>query len=202
MSNSFRTPMIEVESASGTREVALSTRHLTHRNIFLTGTIDEELANDFVSQLLYLEEDVDAPVTIYINSPGGEVTAGLLIYDAIQGSKLPITMVCMGQASSMAAVILAGGRKGQRFILPHSKVMIHEPLIPDGVGGSATSIKHISESILETRAIVNGILARHTGKSMEEIDEATSFDNYMNAKEAIAFGICDSMTESIRLPAR
>ncbi|MCR5595755.1 MAG: ATP-dependent Clp protease proteolytic subunit [Lachnospiraceae bacterium] len=190
-------PSIEVESAHGTREVSLTTRHLMNRNLFLTGSIDSEMADNFLSQLLYLEQDPTKPVTIYINSPGGEVNAGLMIYDVIQGSKLDITMVCTGLAASMAAILLAGGRKGKRLILKHSKVMIHEPLISNGVGGSATSIKNISDSILETRETVNGILAGHTGKSVDEINEATAFDNFMNAQEAIDFGICDAITEHV-----
>ena len=192
-------PSVEVESAHGTREVSLTTRHLMNRKIFLTGSIDGEMADNFLSQFLYLEQESDEPITIYINSPGGEVNAGLMIYDTIQGSKLPINMVCTGMAASMAAVLLAGGQKGRRYILKHSKVMIHEPLISNGVGGSATSIKNISDSILETREIVNGILAEHTGKSMEEINEATNFDNYMNAEGAIEFGICDQITANVRL---
>lgn len=190
-------PSIEVESAHGTREVTLTTRHLMNRIIFLNGSIDGQMANEFLSQFLYLQQEGDKPVTIFINSPGGEVNAGLMIYDTIQGSNLPIDMVCTGRAASMAAVILAGGQKGHRHILKHSKVMIHEPLISNGVGGSATSIKNISESIMETREICNSILAKHTGKTLQEINEATSFDNYMNAEEAIAFGICDSIVERI-----
>lgn len=192
-------PTIEVEGAHGTREVTLNTRHLMNRCIFLTGSIDAIMANAFLSQLLYLEGESDDPITIYINSPGGEVNAGLMIYDSIQGSQLDINMVCTGLAASMAAIILAGGQKGRRKILKHSKVMIHEPLISNGVGGSATSIKNISESILETRRILNGLLAEHTGKTIEEIDEATAFDNFMNAEEAIQFGLCDEITEKIQV---
>lgn len=191
-------PAIEVESAHGTREVSLTTRHLMNRTIFLNGSIDSDMANDFLSELLYLEES-DEPVTLYIDSPGGEVNAGLMIYDAIRGSGLTINMVCTGMAASMAAIIFAGGQKGRRYILPHSKVMIHEPLISNGVGGSATSIKNISDSILETRSILNGILSKHTGKSAKEINKATSFDNTMNAEDAIKFGLCDSITETIRI---
>lgn len=187
-------PTIEVESAHGVREVSLDTRHLMKRRIFLKGEINEETANDFLSQMLYLEQESKAPVTIYINSPGGSVNAGLVIYDCIQASELEINMVCAGTAASMAAIIFAGGQKERRFILPHSKVMIHEPLLAGGVGGSATSIKNISDSILETREIVNGILAKHTGKTVKEINKATSFDNYMNAEEAIKFGLCDKIT--------
>lgn len=192
-------PTIEVEGVNGTREVSLYTRHLTNRNIFLNGEINADMANFFLTQLLYLEETPDEPVNIYINSPGGEVNAGLMIYDAIQGSKLEINMICTGLAASMAAVLLAGGQRGSRYILRHSKVMIHEPLLANGVGGSATSIRKISESIIETRELVNGILAKHTGKTVEEINEATSFDNYMSAEEAIAFGLCDRITDSVKI---
>ena len=191
------TPAVEVESVNGTREISLYTRHLMNRNLFLTGEINADMANSFVAQLLYLEETPDEPVNIYINSPGGEINAGLMIYDAIQGSRLEINMICTGLAASMAAVLLAGGQHGSRYILRHSKVMIHEPLLANGVGGSATSIRKISESIIETREMINEILAKHTGKTVEEINEATSFDNYMSAEEAIAFGLCDRITDSV-----
>ncbi|MBR4759572.1 MAG: ATP-dependent Clp protease proteolytic subunit [Lachnospiraceae bacterium] len=186
------------ESCDGIREFGLKTKHFTNRKLFLTGEITEETANDFVSEILYLSQS-DEPVDIYINSPGGSVNAGLVIYDAIQSceGKIPINMYCIGMAASMGAVILAGGQKGRRFILPHSKCMIHEPLISGGMGGSATTIKKTAESILETKEITNSILAKHTGKSVEEIDEATSFDNFMNAEEAIAFGLCDEIRSLI-----
>ena len=190
-------PSVEVESAHGTREVSLNTRHLMNRKIFITGGIDSDTANQFVSQFLYLENESQEPIDIYINSPGGEVNAGLVIYDLIQGSTVPINIICTGMAASMAAILLAGGQKGRRFILPHSKVMIHEPLIQGGVGGSATSIKNISESILETRDIVNGILSKHTGKSLKEVNKATSYDHYMNAQESVEFGICDAIKTSL-----
>lgn len=190
-------PSIEVENSNGIREISLSTRHLMNRNIFIQGEINSEMANRILSEFIFLSEEEDAPVNIYINSPGGEVNAGLMIYDLIQDAKMPVNMICTGTAASMAAIIFAGGQQGRRYILPHSKVMIHEPLIAGGVGGSATSIKNISESILETRAICNGILAKHTGKTVKEIDKATAFDNYMNADEAIKFGICDKVTSGI-----
>ena len=140
-----------------------------------------ESAMSILSQLKYLAKESDEEINLYINSGGGEVTAGLLIYDVIRQMKVPVNMYCTGIAASMAAVILAGGQKGRRFILPHSKTMIHEPLLSNGVGGSASSIKNISDSILETRKILNGILAEHTGKPLKEVNKATSFDNYMNA---------------------
>lgn len=192
-------PSIEVESVHGVREVSLDTRHLMNRRIFINGEINDESANDFLSQMLYLEQESNNPITIYINSPGGSVNAGLVIYDCIQASNLEINIICAGTAASMAAILLAGGQKGRRYILQHSKVMIHEPLLAGGVGGSATSIKNISDSILETREIVNKILAKHTGKSLKEINKATSFDNYMNAEEAIKFGLCDEITTKVNL---
>ena len=190
-------PCIEVESAKGIREISLATRHLMNRNIFLQGEIDSDMANTIISEFMYLSEDKDKAVNIFINSPGGEVNAGLMIYDIIQDAKMPINLICTGIAASMAAIILAGGQTDRRYLLPHSKVMIHEPLIAGGVGGSATSIKNISESILETREICNGILAKHAGKTLEEINKATAFDNYMNAEDAVKFGICDYIVSGI-----
>ena len=125
--------------------------------------------------------------------------AGLLIYDCIQSCDVEVNIVCAGMAASMAAILLASGKKGHRYILPHSKVMIHEPLISQGVGGSATSIKNISDTILAMRELVNNILAKHTGKTLEEVNKATAFDNYMNAEAAIEFGICDQVAEKVKL---
>lgn len=190
-------PSVEVETNAGTREVALDTRHLMNRKVFLTGKIDEDSINKVVSQLLYLSGESNEPIHLYINSGGGEVNAGLLLYDVIQGLDIPIYTYCIGMAASMAAVLLAGGQKGRRFILPHSKTMIHEPLINGGVGGSATSIKNISENILNTKALLNGILAKHTGKTCDEIDEATAYDHYMTAQESVEFGLCDKVIDSL-----
>ena len=190
-------PSIEVESARGTREVSLRTSGLMNRRLFLLGEIDTEMANDFLAQILYLQEE-NEPVDIIINSPGGEVTAGLLIYDMIQSCPFEVRTYCAGMAASMAAILLASGSKGHRYILPHSKVMIHEPLIAGGIGGSATSIRNISDNILETRKLTNSLLAGHTGKSLKEINKATSFDNYMNAEQAVEFGICDQIVSRIQ----
>ncbi len=187
-------PSVIEESCDGLREVSLRTKHFSNGKLFLNGEVTDEMANNFVSELLYLTEKGD-PVDIYINSPGGSVNAGLVIYDVIQScsEKIEINLFCTGMAASMAAIILAGGQKGHRFILPHSKVMIHEPLIDGGIGGSATSIKKTADSIMETRSMTNGILAKHTGKTIKQIDKATAYDNFMNAKEAVAFGICDDI---------
>lgn len=188
------TPSVLEECYGGVRQFDLQTKHFMNRKLFLTGQVDEEMANHFVSEFLYLAQSND-PIDIYINSPGGSVNSGLVIYDIIQSceGKVPINMYCTGMAASMAAVILAGGQKGRRYILPHSKCMIHEPLMTGGAGGSATSIQKTAESIMETKAIINGILSKHTGKTVEEIDESTAFDNYMNAEDAIAFGLCDEI---------
>lgn len=187
-------PTIFEETCNGVREVQLMSKHLTNRKLFLTGEITEETSNKFVSELLYLAES-DEPIDIYLNTTGGSVNAGLVIYDVIQAleGKVPVNIYCIGMAFSMGAIILAGGQKGRRFILPHSKCMIHEPLIAGGLGGSASSIKKTADDILETKSITNGVLVKHTGKSMEEIDKATSFDNFMNAEEAVEFGLCDEI---------
>ena len=187
-------PTIFEETCDGIREVQLMSKHFSNRKLFLTGEITEETSNRFVSELLYLAES-NEPIDIYLNSPGGSVNAGMVIYDVIQAleNKVPVNIYCIGMAASMGAVILAGGHKGRRYILPHSKCMIHEPLITGGFGGSASSIKKTADSILETKAITNGVLAKHTGKTMKEIDKATSFDNFMNAEESVKFGLCDEI---------
>lgn len=180
------------ESVNGTKEIDLRTRHFSDRRLFLTGEVDDRMANDFVSQLLFLSKE-EKPVDVFLSSPGGSVNAGLVIYDLIQSCRFPVNIYCTGMAYSMGAVLLAGGQKGRRFILPHSKVMIHEPLIIGGTGGSATSVKKTAEDILEIKALINGLLSRHTGKSKKEIDKATAFDNFMNAEEAVTFGIVDEI---------
>lgn len=191
-------PTIIEETCDGVREVQLMSKHFANRKLFLTGEITEETSNRFVSELLYLAES-DEPIDIYLNSPGGSVNAGMVIYDVIQAleDKVPINIYCIGMAASMGAIILAGGHKGRRFILPHSKCMIHEPLISGGFGGSASSIKKTADSILETKDIINGVLAKHTGKSLKEIDKATSYDNFMNAEESVKFGLCDEIRDIV-----
>ncbi|MCR5596985.1 MAG: ATP-dependent Clp protease proteolytic subunit [Lachnospiraceae bacterium] len=186
------------ESSDGIQEISLEAKQLSERKVYLTGDVNDNMANEFTAKMIQLVENSD-PIDIILNSPGGSVNAGLVIYDLLQelDGKIPVNIYCTGMAASMGAVLLAGGQKGRRFILPHSKCMIHEPLIQGGVGGSASSIKKTAESILETRSVTNGILAKHTGKTIEEIDEATSFDNYMNAEEAIIFGLCDEIRSII-----
>ena len=190
-------PIIEVENAHGIREVSLLTRHLMNRRIFLQGEIDSNMADAFLSEMIFLENESSEPVTIYIDSTGGEITAGLMIYDIICSSSLEINIICTGMAASMAAIIFASGKKGHRFILRHSKVMIHEPQLSGNIGASASSIKSLSQSIMEVRDSVNSILAKHTGKTVEEINEATVYDNVMNAEKAVEFGICDEILDKI-----
>lgn len=197
MENMMYQPAVERESVNGIQEVSLYTNAFSNRKLFLFGPIDEKTVYSFTAQMLYLMEDEQSPIDIYINSPGGEVNSGLAIYDLIQSCKAPINMYCIGMAASMGALIFAGGKKGHRFMLPHSKVMIHEPLIPNGVGGSASSIKSTADSILQARELLNGILAKHTGKTLEEINKATDHDNFMTANEAIEFGLCDKVATRI-----
>lgn len=189
-------PSVETETSEGTRAIPVLTKHLTNRKIFITGEINADSSCEFISQLLLLTSQSNEPIDIYISSPGGSVDAGLAMYDAIQTFKdtVVINMYCIGMAASMGAVLFAGGQKGRRFILPHGKVMIHEPRIMDGLGGSTSSIKKTSDSMIKTRDTLSVILSEHTGKSKKEINKAISFDNYMNAEEAIKFGLCDEIT--------
>ena len=181
-----------VEECRGSRDTDIITQQFKNGRLFLVGQIDHRMAVDFISAMLVLaEEKKDAE--IIIDSPGGEISAGLMIYDVLRSYKYKITMYCTGLAASMAAFILAAGQKGRRFILPHSQVMIHEPLISSGFGGSATSIEKTAQGILETKAVLNKILAEHTGRSVNEINKATQDDNFMTSEEAVEFGICDEI---------
>ncbi len=197
-SNLYWNPEYIEQSYNGWQHISVRGKNLTDGKIYLNGSICDETANSLLMQIEHLKSE-GIPISMYINSRGGSVDAGLLIYDILQGipKGQELNLYCTGMAASMAAVILAGGRKGHRFILPHSRVMIHEPLITNGLGGSATSIKNTSDSILETKSILNGILAKHTKKSIEEIDAATAYDNFMNAEEAVEFGICDKIVKTL-----
>lgn len=186
------TPAISEESTYGTREVVLQTKHLTEGKVFLTGIITENTANEFVSQMMYLNKE-KKPVTVYINSQGGSVTAGLSIYDALQAFEGEVNLCCYGLAASMAAIILASGKPGHRFITSHGRTMIHEPALAGKLGGSASTIEETAKNMLETKNVLNTILAKHTGKTVEEIEEATRFDNFMDAEKSMAFGLCDEI---------
>lgn len=194
----MNTPCIPVETVAGTRDVPLSVIHRANGNIFITGEIDQEASENFLLQMLYYEQECpDRTVNVYINSPGGQVKAGLMIIDILKKTKLSVNLICCSIAYSMAALILAVGKPGRRYAYPSAQIMIHEPLLTGGVGGSATNIREISENIMKTRDTLNAVLAEHTGKSIEEINKATSFDNYMSAEEAIRFGLIDSVLDGI-----
>lgn len=189
---------IIIKSAGGSSLVPIESRLLNDRKMFIEGEINEKSACDFVKTIMLLKsESPDKPIDIYINSPGGEVNSGMLILDTLKGLKTEVNLHCIGMAASMAAIILASGKKGHRFIAPHSKIMIHEPLISGGFGGSATSIQKTAESILETKAMTVELLAESTGKPKTEIEKAISFDNYMTADECIEFGIADIIETSL-----
>ncbi len=182
---------VMMKSSSGIALIPMETRMLTDRVILLHGEIKAETADEFVRQVICLaREDREKPITIMINSMGGEVNAGMLIYDVITTSGLKIRTVCTGKAFSMAAVVLASGNHG-RLILPHSEVLIHEPLLGNQISGTTSSLKSISETLLDVKRKINRILSLHTGKNEEEIDQATSYDHYLSAEESVEFGICD-----------
>lgn len=187
-----------IKSSNGISLVPIESRLLTERKVFIEGEINEKSACDFIKCIMLLiKENSEKPIDVYINSPGGEVVSGMLILDALKGIKPDVNLHCIGTAASMAAILLASGKQGHRFVNPHAKIMIHEPLIAGGVSGSATSIKRTAESILETKAMAVDLLAECTGRSKDEIEAAISYDNYMNAKECIEFGIADSIETSI-----
>ncbi len=185
-------PAITRESYNGVQCVRLLDDMLTHREIECSGDIDAALINSLIAQLRYLaRQDPDAEITMYINSYGGEVDSGLALYDVMQAVPCPIRTVCVGMAASMAAILFASG--DTRCMLPHARVMIHDPLIGGGISGSALHIRGISDDLMHTREILCGILARHTGKTIEEIYEKTSTDTYFYAEEAIKYGLADQI---------
>jgi len=195
--NNYRwMPQIVVEDNKGSHEVLLMTSLLMRRKIFLEGEIDMQMANDFLRMMYYLNETKD-PVDVIINSPGGMLEAGFMIIDSINLSELKVRTICAGRAMSMAALILVSGSKGERCILPNSKVIIHEPLIMSNGGGNASSIKELSDTLIEIRDKTNSFLASKTGKTLKEINKATTRDYCMNAREAVDFGICDRILDSL-----
>lgn len=184
---------VQVKSSNGITLVPVDSRLLAARKIFIEGEIDADKACEFVKEVMLLNtEDSQKSIDILINSPGGEINSGMLMYDVIQSSKAPIRMFCIGRAYSMGAVLFACGNYG-RYMLPHSELMIHEPLLGNRVGGNSSSIKSISDSLLETKRKMNQILAKHTGKSEKEVEKATSFDHYFSPEESIEFGLCDQI---------
>lgn len=181
----------EVRTSGGINLIPMETRHLSKRRIHLRGKIDQESACAFADQFLLLQdEDPEAPIHILISSSGGEIQAGLMIYDLIRTAKVPVRTYCMGTAYSMAAVLFAAGTDG-RFMLPHSKLMLHEPLIDHGFGGNVSSFRAVSEELVIVRDMLNAILAELTGKTAAEVEQASSYDHYFTATESIEFGLAD-----------
>lgn len=184
---------VQVKSSNGITLVPMETRLLAQRTVFVEGEITPESACLFVKQLLWLgSEDGSEPINVLINSPGGEINSGLLMYDAIQSGKAPVITYCIGRCYSMGAVLFTCGNHG-RYMLPHSELMLHEPLLGNRISGNSSSIKSISDSLLETKSKMNKILAKHTGKTEEEIEQATSFDHFFSPEESLAFGLCDKI---------
>jgi ATP-dependent Clp protease protease subunit len=187
-------PMVVEQTARGERAYDIYSRLLKDRLIFVVGAIDDYMANIIVAQMLFLEsENPEKEINLYINSPGGVVSAGLAVYDTMQFIKPDVSTICTGQAASMGAVLLAAGAKGKRFCLPHARVMIHQPL--GGVQGQASDMEiHVRET-LGVRDRLNKILAKHTGQSVEKIKQDTDRDNFMSAVEAVEYGLIDKVLE-------
>ena len=187
-------PMVVESTGRGERAFDIYSRLLKERVVFMVGPVDDHMANLIVAQMLFLEsENPEKDISLYINSPGGVVTSGLAIYDTMQFIRPDVSTVCIGQAASMGAVILAGGQKEKRHALPHARVMIHQPM--GGSQGQATDIEIHTKEILSVRERLNKILSDHTGQSMEQISKDTDRDNFMSAAQAIEYGIIDTILE-------
>ncbi|MGB1581342.1 MAG: ATP-dependent Clp endopeptidase proteolytic subunit ClpP [Nevskiales bacterium] len=185
-------PMVVEQTARGERAFDIFSRLLKERVIFVVGQIEDHMANLIVAQMLFLEsENPDKDIHLYINSPGGVVTAGLSIYDTMQFIKPDVSTMCMGQAASMGAVLLAGGAKGKRYCLPHSRVMVHQPL--GGFQGQASDIEIHAKEILQVRDRLNDILVKHTGQSLERIQQDSDRDFFMSAQQACDYGLVDEL---------
>jgi ATP-dependent Clp protease protease subunit len=187
-------PMVVEQTARGERAYDIYSRLLKERVIFIVGPIEDHMANLVVAQLLFLEsENPDKDIALYINSPGGSVSAGLSIYDTMQFIKPDVSTMCVGQAASMGAVLLAGGTKGKRYSLPHSRIMIHQPLA--GFQGQASDIDIHAREVLETRDRLNRILSKHTGQTIDKIRHDTDRDNFMGGEAAATYGLIDRVME-------
>ena len=187
-------PMVVEQTARGERAYDIYSRLLKERVIFIVGQVEDHMANLVVAQLLFLEsENPDKDIALYINSPGGSVSAGLSIYDTMQFIKPDVSTMCVGQAASMGAILLAGGTKGKRYALPHSRMMIHQPLA--GFQGQASDIDIHAREVLETRDRLNKILSKHTGQTVEKIARDTERDNFMGGDAAVTYGLIDRVME-------
>lgn len=194
-------PIVVEQTARGERAYDIYSRLLKERVVFVVGPVEDYMANLIVAQLLFLEsENPDKDIALYINSPGGSVSAGLAIYDTMQFVKPDISTICVGMAASMGAVLLTGGAKGKRFMLPNSRAMIHQPW--GGFQGQATDISIQAREMLRTRERLNEILARHSGQPIEKIQLDTERDNFMGGEEAIAYGLVDQLLDKrVTVPA-
>ncbi|MBQ9826833.1 MAG: ATP-dependent Clp endopeptidase proteolytic subunit ClpP [Firmicutes bacterium] len=187
-------PMVVEQTSKGERSYDIYSRLLKDRIIFIDGEIDDNTASLVVAQLLFLEsEDPDKDINIYINSPGGLITAGMAIYDTMNYIKPDVCTICVGMAASMAAFLLSSGAKGKRYVLPNAEVMIHQPL--GGTNGQAEDIKIAADHIVKTRERLNKILAKNTGKSLKQIAKDTDRDNYLDAQQAVEYGLADKIVE-------
>jgi ATP-dependent Clp protease protease subunit len=192
-------PMVVEQTARGERSYDIYSRLLKERVIFIVGPVEDNMANLIVAQLLFLEsENPEKDIHIYINSPGGVVTSGMSIYDTMQFIKPDVSTMCIGQAASMGAFLLAGGSKGKRYALPNSRVMIHQP--SGGYQGQASDIHIHAQEILKNREKLNQIMAEHTGQSVETISRDTERDNFMNAEEALEYGLIDEVLSKRTTP--
>lgn len=195
----FSIPYVIEQTAKGERAYDIYSRLLKDRIIFLGTEVHDDIANVIVAQLLFLEsEDPEKDIHLYINSPGGSVTAGMAIYDTMQYIKSPVSTICVGLAASMAAVLLAGGARGKRIALPNAEIMIHQPM--GGARGQASDIEIHARNILRTRDRLNAILAAHTGQVLDKIAQDTDRDNFMTADEALDYGLIDQVFQSRHLP--
>jgi len=188
-------PMVVEQTARGERAYDIYSRLLKERLIFIVGPVEDHMANLVVAQMLYLEsENADKDIHLYINSPGGIVTAGLSIYDTMQFINCDVSTICLGQAASMGALLLAGGTKGKRFALPHSRVMVHQPSA--GYQGQVTDISIHAEEVLELKRRLNEIMAKHTGQDVKTIERDLERDNFMGADAAVEYGLIDTVLAS------
>lgn len=196
MNTYLETPRIIRETSSGYSSFEVVDEMFRHRELECVGEINDQSVYSLCRQLRHLQrEDPQGEITIYINSPGGEVSSGLALYDVMQGISCPIRTVCLGKAASMGAILFASGDR--REILPHGEVMIHDPLIQGGPGGSALAVQEVSRGLLKTRRILCDILARHTGKSRQEVYRKTAKDTWFDAEEAVAFGLADRIIDTL-----
>ena len=195
--NNYLVPTVIEQSGRGERAFDIYSRLLKERIIFLVGPVNDQTANLVVAQLLFLEsENPDKDIFLYINSPGGSVSAGMSIYDTMNFIKPDVSTLCLGQAASMGAFLLSAGAEGKRFALPNSRVMIHQPLVSGGLGGQASDIEIHAKELLKLKAKLNQLLAEHCGRTLDELERDTDRDNFMSAEEAQAYGLIDQVLSS------